>query len=62
VFYKNADRFRAQLRSWTPALLAHALSLLVEAEVQCKTTGFPDTAICGRLVIQLARGPKRRAG
>ena len=60
VFYKNADRFRAQLRAWSPTLLSHALSLLIEAEVQCKTTGFPDTAVCGRLIIQLARAAKRK--
>jgi DNA polymerase-3 subunit delta len=54
VFFKQADRFRAQARTWNPDRLATALDLLTEAELGAKTTGHPDRLICQRVLMQIA--------
>ena len=59
VFFKYAGRFRGQARLWTPAALARALQLTLEAEVQCKSTGMPDSSICGRGLLQSASLARR---
>ncbi len=61
VFFKLCDQFRKQLRGWPQPRLAKALEMVTEAEIDCKTTGLPDRAICSRtlmLVAQLARQVK----
>jgi DNA polymerase-3 subunit delta len=54
VFFKQADRFRAQARSWSSERLVTALDLLTEAELGTKTTGYPDRLICQRVLMQIA--------
>ncbi|MEO5335421.1 MAG: DNA polymerase III subunit delta [Magnetospirillum sp. WYHS-4] len=65
LFFKTADAFRAQLRLWTGIGLARALEILTEAEIDCKTTGMPDDAVCARALMRLAQaagaGERRRA-
>lgn len=57
VFFRVRDRFARQARRWSAARLGDALALLNEAEIQCKTTGLPADAICGRALMRLvARG------
>jgi DNA polymerase-3 subunit delta len=60
VFFKLADRFRAQARSWTPERLATALDLLTEAELGAKSTGQPDRLICQRVLMQIATAARAR--
>ena len=62
VFFKHQERFLGEIRQWPPRRAAMALSVLLEAERQCKTTGFPDHAICSDALLRLARGAqgKRR--
>jgi len=62
IFFKHQDRFLAHLRQWSPRKAGSALGLLLEAEKQCKTTGFPDRTICSDTLLRLARGAqgKRR--
>lgn len=61
IFFKRTGPFRQQLGTWTGPRLAQALDLVLEAERQCKQTGMPDTALCGRTVLQVARlGQMRR--
>jgi DNA polymerase-3 subunit delta len=59
VFYKHRARFAAALSVWTAPRAARLLVRLGEAEVQCKTTGFPEQVICRR-VLSLARPPGKR--
>lgn len=54
LFFKVADRFRAQSRRWSVDRLAMALELLTEAEIACKSTGRPDRLICARVLLQIA--------
>lgn len=60
-YFKLAERFRAQARRWPEAWLGVAVERLLEAEIQCKSTGLPDRAICARTLIEIARAGARRA-
>ena len=62
VFFKHKPRFLGELRQWPPRRAAMALAVLLEAERQCKRTGFPDHAVCSDALLRLARGAqgKRR--
>lgn len=59
VFYKAETAFRAALRQWPEPRLAQALSLLLKAELDCKTTGMPADLICDRVLMQLAAAARR---
>jgi len=56
----NALRFRAQIRRWPPAMAGAALARLIDAEVACKSAGAPDQAICGNVLLEIARGDPGR--
>jgi DNA polymerase-3 subunit delta len=47
-----------QARAWPTLRLAELLDLLLEAEVQCKTTGLPDEAIVRRATLRVAQGAR----
>ena len=54
VFFRFADRFRAQAQRWDRDRVVRALEILTEAELECKTTGVPAEAICQRTLMRLA--------
>lgn len=60
VFFKQAERFGAQLRWWTQADIGLALERLIEAEIKCKSTGAPAEAICSRALMTIANAANRR--
>lgn len=62
LFFKVADRFKGQMRRWTVPLIGQALDLLMEAEIDCKSTGLPAEEMCARAVMQVCRaaGSARR--
>ena len=55
VFFKAADRFRRQLSRWPLSRLTTALDLLLEAEQECKTTGYPAQEITSRALMRIAQ-------
>jgi len=59
VIFTIAARFRAQLQRWPVAHLARALEILTEAEIECKLTGRPAEAICGRALMRIAQAAPR---
>lgn len=59
VIYIHTDRFRAQLRNWPPHRLGQALELVIEAELDCKTTGLPAEAVCSRALLRIAQAARR---
>jgi len=61
VFWKFQPVVQGQLRAWTPARLALALELLLEAELDCKTTGLPEAAICARALMRIAQAARSGA-
>lgn len=52
-------RFEGHLRRWPLPRLGLALSRILDAELECKTTGFPDQTIARRLCLSLARAAAR---
>lgn len=60
VFYKFTDRFRSQISRWSLERLNRALSILLETETACKSTGAPMTELCGRAIMQLAQAAGRK--
>lgn len=59
VMFMQADRFRVQLQRWRPSRLSDALDLLGVAEMDCKTTGMPADAVCGRALMRIAQAARR---
>ena len=55
LFFKTAQAFRRQLKLWNPARLGEAIARLTQAEIDCKTTGLPDRALCGRALMEIAQ-------
>jgi DNA polymerase-3 subunit delta len=60
VMFKLRDRLIAQAQRWSSERLATALELVGEAELQCKTTGLPDQAICSRALMAVANAARAR--
>jgi DNA polymerase-3 subunit delta len=50
------QRFERQARAWPLPRLNAALQVILDAEIECKTTGLPDQAIARRLCHRLAQG------
>ena len=59
VFFKRANDFRAQIQGWPAGRIASALTLLTEAEIQCKTTGLPAQEVCGQALLRIATAAGR---
>ncbi|WP_366653939.1 DNA polymerase III subunit delta [Fodinicurvata sp. EGI_FJ10296] len=55
VFWKHRDRVISQVGRWGSASLRSALDRLLEAEIQCKSTGIPDVSLAERTLFQIAR-------
>jgi DNA polymerase-3 subunit delta len=53
-------RFENHLRSWPLNRLGEALKRLLDAEIECKSTGYPDQAIARRLCLALGRSAASR--
>jgi DNA polymerase-3 subunit delta len=59
VIFKSAERFKRQLGRWQADRLGQALELLIEAEIDCKSTGMPAAEITSRAIMRLGRGAGR---
>lgn len=59
VFWKDKRGYEAQLQRWSTPLLARALDLALEAEIDCKTSGIPSEAAVGRAIMRLAQAASR---
>jgi DNA polymerase-3 subunit delta len=53
-------RFENHLRSWPLNRLSEVLKRILDAELECKSTGLPDEAIARRLCLALARSAAGR--
>lgn len=61
VIFKFKARFKAQMGFWRNGRLADALELLTEAEIDCKSTGFPAATGCHRTLIRIAQAARSGA-
>ena len=59
VFFKRRRAVAGQLARWTAADLGRALNLLLDAEIQCKTTGTPARLICSWAALRITRAARR---
>jgi DNA polymerase-3 subunit delta len=55
-------RFEGHIRRWPLPRLSLALERILQAEIECKSTGKPDQAIARRLCLRLARAVPSPAG
>lgn len=62
VIFLFADQFRYQLSIWPVTRLADAIDVLLEAELQCKTTGMPAEIICTRALMRITQGAHVMSG
>ena len=53
------QRFERHVRTWPLARLGAALKAILDAERDCKTTGYPDGVIARRLCLALASSVRR---
>ncbi len=63
VIFLHQKMFLAQLRQWGGKELARAIDILLDAELDCKTTAMPANEISGRALLrigQAARSTNRR--
>ncbi|HVJ53657.1 MAG TPA: DNA polymerase III subunit delta [Aliidongia sp.] len=61
IFFKYTDRFRGQLGAWPPERAQRLLKLLLQAELDCKTTVYPEETICRHALSLAGRLPGRPA-
>ena len=54
AFKRDADRLISQARLWSTARAASATDRLLEAEIRCKSTGFPAEVIAGQAYLEIA--------
>jgi DNA polymerase-3 subunit delta len=59
IMFKFTNDFRQQLQRWSKNKIAHAIELITEAEIDCKTTGLPAEAICGRALLRIAQAARK---
>ena len=60
VFWKQEREFLRQLRAWRLSDLDGLQPDVLEADRQCKTTGYPDGLIAERLALNIAGRARRR--
>lgn len=58
VHFSRAALLRRQLGLWNRRKLGKAMELAMEAEFQCKTTGLPEDAICGQVLMRIAQAAR----
>ena len=58
VVFLFLNRFKNQIALWSINNLERALQLLQEAEIECKSTGYPVNSICSRTLIRIAQRAK----
>jgi len=58
IHFARQGAVKRQCSLWDRRRLDRALTLLAEADQQCKTTGFPDKAICGQALMRIAQGAR----
>jgi len=58
VHFSRKVEVQRQLRLWSRKRLDRALSLLLEAEFQCKSSGMPDSAICGQAMLRISQAAR----
>lgn len=56
----NHQKAQAQLSRRTASHFATCLEIILQAEMDCKTTGYPDVALCRRALLRIALANRKR--
>ncbi|USG61428.1 DNA polymerase III subunit delta [Sneathiella marina] len=56
----NQKKAQVQLSGKTGAHMATCLDITLNAEIDCKTTGYPDETLCRRALMRIAMASRRR--
>ncbi|MEM7119937.1 MAG: DNA polymerase III subunit delta [Pseudomonadota bacterium] len=56
--FRIVEPLRGAARRWRPDDVAMALTWLAEADLHCKSTGFPDVTICREVLMRMTSGLK----
>mgnify|MGYP001262357417 FL=1 len=55
IIFKHKKQFQSQIHKWNKDNIIKALDLLIEAEINCKSTGFPANSGCHRALMRVAQ-------
>ena len=58
--FRIVEPLRAAAKRWSPADAATALEWLAEADLRCKSTGFPDVTICREVLYRIVTRLRER--
>lgn len=58
VFFAERDKFQLEVSRWNSRKVEQALDILMEAELDCKTTGNPADVICARALLRLTKAAR----
>lgn len=58
ILFWRQEAFLKQLDRWSEPRIARAIALLLEAEMECKTTGAPQEALCVRALLRIAQAAR----
>ncbi len=61
VFFKKERSFSQQLQMWSRERLITALQIVLDAEIDSKTTGLPPDVVCGRALLRIGNAARTRA-
>jgi len=54
VFFKHKKAFVLQVNAWPTTFLCECFSKLLALEIECKSTGIPDIALCQRMGLSIS--------
>jgi DNA polymerase-3 subunit delta len=60
VFWNRQKEFEQQTKSWRLKKLETALRRLHQSELECKTTGMPQMAVCAQAILGICMANQRR--
>jgi DNA polymerase-3 subunit delta len=55
INFKYKKQFQSQVSQWQKTNIIKALDLIIEAEIDCKSSGFPANAGCHRTLMRIAQ-------
>ncbi|MFP6745255.1 MAG: DNA polymerase III subunit delta, partial [Alphaproteobacteria bacterium] len=58
LHYKIEKALQSQIDIWPPSRVAGAMSLVLDAERDCKTTGMPAEVVCSRALMRVAQAAR----
>ena len=58
--FRIVEPLRSAAKRWRADDVAIALAWLAEADLQCKSTGFPDVTICREVLLRIVNGLKEK--